>query len=40
VDSRIFARRDAFEAYADIPHVPIMENAIFVDKLERTDRTA
>ena len=40
MDSRIFARRDAFEAYADIPHDPIMENVIFVEKLERTGRTA
>jgi hypothetical protein len=40
VDLRIFARHDAFEAYADISHVPIMENVIFVEKLERTDRLA
>ena len=40
MDSRIFGRRDAFEAYADIPHDPIMENVIFVEKLERTGQTA
>jgi hypothetical protein len=40
VYSKIFAPRDAFEAYANILHVPIMENVVFVEKLERTDRLA
>ena len=39
-DSRIFARRVAFEACGDIPHVPIIENVVFVEKLERTGRIA
>lgn len=39
-DSGIFARRDAYEACGGIPHVPIMEDVIFVERLERTGRTA
>lgn len=39
-DSGIFARRDAYEACGGIPHVPIMEDVIFVQRLERTGRTA
>lgn len=39
-DSGIFARRDAYEACGGIPHVPIMEDMIFVERLESTGRTA
>ena len=39
-DSGIFARRDAYEACGGVPHVPIMEDVIFVERLERTGRTA
>ena len=39
-DSGIFARRDAYEACGGIPHLPIMEDVIFVERLERTGPTA
>ncbi len=39
-DSGIFARRDAYEACGGFPHVPIMEDVIFVRRLEAAGRTA
>ena len=39
-DSGIFARRDAYEACGGIPHVPVMEDVIFVERLERVGPTA
>ncbi len=39
-DSGVFARRDAYEACGGIPHVPIMEDLIFVKRLEKMGRTA
>lgn len=39
-DSGIFVRRDVYEAAGGFPHVPIMEDVIFVRRLERMGRTA
>jgi rSAM/selenodomain-associated transferase 2 len=39
-DSGIFARRDAYEACGGFPHIPIMEDVVFVRRLERTGTTA
>ena len=39
-DSGIFARCDAYEACGGIPHIPIMEDVIFVERLERMGWTA
>ncbi len=39
-DSGIFVRRDVYEACGGFPHVPIMEDIIFVERMERTGRTA
>ena len=39
-DSGIFARRDAYERCGGFPHVPIMEDVIFVERLEKTGPTA
>jgi glycosyltransferase involved in cell wall biosynthesis len=39
-DSGIFARRGAYEACGGFPHVPIMEDLIFVRRLEAVGRTA
>jgi len=39
-DSGIFARRDVYDACGGIPHVPIMEDMIFVKRLERMGPTA
>ena len=39
-DSGIFARRDAYDACGGFPHVPIMEDLIFVRRLEAAGRTA
>ena len=39
-DSGIFARRDAYEGCGGFPHIPIMEDVVFVERLEKTGRTA
>ena len=39
-DSGIFARRDAHDACGGFPHVPIMEDVVFVRRLEAAGRTA
>ncbi len=39
-DSGIFARRDVYEACGGFPHVPIMEDVVFVRRLEAAGRTA
>ena len=39
-DSGIFARRDAHDACGGFPHVPIMEDVIFIRRLEDAGRTA
>ena len=39
-DSGIFARRDAYERSGGFPHIPIMEDVVFVERLEKTGRTA
>ena len=39
-DSGIFARRDAYDACGGFPHVPIMEDVIFVRRLESAGQTA
>ncbi len=39
-DSGIFARRDAYDACGGFPHVPIMEDVVFVRRLEAAGRTA
>ncbi|MDQ3386767.1 MAG: TIGR04283 family arsenosugar biosynthesis glycosyltransferase [Actinomycetota bacterium] len=39
-DSGIFVRRDVYDACGGFPHVPIMEDIIFVERMERAGRTA
>lgn len=39
-DSGIFVRRDVYEACEGFPHVPIMEDIIFVERMEQTGQTA
>lgn len=39
-DSGIFVRRDVYEACGGFPHVPIMEDVIFVERIEKMGRTA
>jgi rSAM/selenodomain-associated transferase 2 len=39
-DSGIFVRRDVYEACGGFPHVPIMEDIIFVERMEQTGQTA
>ena len=39
-DSGIFARREAYEGCGGFPHIPIMEDVVFVERLEKTGRTA
>jgi rSAM/selenodomain-associated transferase 2 len=39
-DSGIFVKRDAYDSCGGFPHVPIMEDVIFVRRLESAGRTA
>lgn len=39
-DSGIFVRRDVYDACGGFPHVPIMEDVIFVRRMESVGRTA
>ncbi|MGH3144731.1 MAG: TIGR04283 family arsenosugar biosynthesis glycosyltransferase [Rubrobacter sp.] len=39
-DSGIFVRRDVYEACGGMPHIPIMEDVVFVRRLERMGKTA
>lgn len=39
-DSAIFARRDVYEASGGFPWIPIMEDVVFVRRLERSGPTA
>ena len=39
-DSGIFVRRDVYEACGGFPHVPVMEDVIFVRRMESAGRTA
>ena len=39
-DSGIFVRRDVYEAFGGMPHVPIMEDVILVRRLEAAGPTA
>ncbi len=39
-DSGLFVRRDAYEAFGGFPAIPIMEDVVFVDRMERHGRTA
>ena len=39
-DSGIFVRRDVYEACGGFPYVPIMEDVVFVRRMEATGRTA
>lgn len=39
-DSGIFVRRDVYDACGGMPHVPIMEDVIFVRRMERRGKTA
>ena len=39
-DSGFFARRDAYEAFGGFPHVPIMEDVIFTERMESYGPTA
>ncbi len=39
-DSGIFVRRDVYDACGGFPHVPIMEDVIFVRRMESAGRTA
>lgn len=39
-DSGIFVRRDVYEACGGMPHVPIMEDVVFVKRMERCGKTA
>lgn len=39
-DSGIFVRRDAYEACGGVPFIPIMEDIVFVRRLERAGPTA
>lgn len=39
-DSGFFVRRDAYEAFGGFPHVPIMEDVIFTERMESYGPTA
>ena len=39
-DSGIFVRRDVYEACGGFPHVPVMEDVIFVRRMEAAGKTA
>lgn len=39
-DSGLFVRRDAYEAFGGFPAVPIMEDVVFVSRMERHGKTA
>lgn len=39
-DSGIFVRREVYEACGGFPWIPIMEDVVFVQRMERTGRTA
>ncbi|HZY65393.1 MAG TPA: TIGR04283 family arsenosugar biosynthesis glycosyltransferase [Rubrobacteraceae bacterium] len=39
-DSGLFVRRDAYEALGGFPAIPIMEDVVFVERMERYGRTA
>ncbi len=39
-DSGIFVRRDVYEACGGFPHVPVMEDVVFVRRMEAAGRTA
>ena len=39
-DSGIFVRRDVYDACGGFPHIPIMEDVIFVRRMESAGRTA
>ncbi|QIN82681.1 glycosyltransferase [Rubrobacter tropicus] len=39
-DSGIFVRRDVYEACGGFPHIPVMEDVIFVRRMEAAGRTA
>lgn len=39
-DSGLFVRRDVYEAYGGVPHVPVMEDIVFVRRMERAGPTA
>lgn len=39
-DSGLFIRRDAYERIGGFPEIPVMEDVVFVQKMERTGRTA
>ncbi len=39
-DSGLFVRRDAYEAFGGFPEIPIMEDLVFVRRMERYGRTA
>lgn len=39
-DSGLFVRRDAYEAFGGFPAIPVMEDVVFVERMERHGRTA
>lgn len=39
-DSGLFVRRDAYYAFGGFPYIPIMEDIVFVRRMERYGRTA
>lgn len=39
-DSGIFVRRDVYEACGGFPHVPVMEDVVFVRRMEAAGKTA
>lgn len=39
-DSGLFAKRDAYESFGGFPAIPIMEDIIFVKRMERYGETA
>jgi rSAM/selenodomain-associated transferase 2 len=39
-DSGIFVRRDVYDECGGFPHVPIMEDIIFIERMERAGHTA
>lgn len=39
-DSGLFVRRDAYEAFGGFPHIPVMEDVVFVRRMERYGETA